>query len=107
VLPATELGDPGVQPYRQAERGGVGPEVVRDRVLARIRVVPGRKRHPGQPVVLRRGEQAQRVPAAPPAVPELCGGFEHHKSQVVLREVPRHGQAGLAAADDDRVQDFV
>src|SRR6185312_10278933 len=45
--------------------------------------------------------------ARAPAVPDFGCGLQHHEPQLVAGQVPGHGQAGLAAADHDHVQDLV
>jgi hypothetical protein len=35
---------------------------------------------------------------------ELGAGLQHHKAQPSTLEVPGHGQAGLTATHDDRVE---
>src|SRR6516164_8362813 len=66
-----EVGGSGIEPDRQAERRCVVPEIAGDRVLAWIGVLRAGEWHAGQGVVLRRGEQGQRVPAGAPAVPDF------------------------------------
>ncbi len=84
--------------------GGVGLQVAGDRVLGRVGVGRGGKRHAGQGVVLGGGEQGQGVPAGPPDVPDLGASVQHRKPQALPGQVPAHGQAGLASAGHDDVQ---
>jgi hypothetical protein len=37
-------------------------------------------------------------------VPDLGAGLQHHKAQSLPGQVPGHRQAGLAAADHDRIE---
>jgi hypothetical protein len=40
-------------------------------------------------------------------VPQPGAGLEHDEAQALPGEVPGHGQAGLAAADHDHIQQFL
>jgi hypothetical protein len=91
-----EAGDPVVEAGGQVERLRVGLQVVGDRILGRVGVGRGKKRHAGQGVVLGRVNSFQRIPAGPPDVPELGGGLQDHKAQDTPCQVPGHGQACLA-----------
>ena len=91
------------EPHRQLEAGRVRLEVVRHRLLRRVRVPWSGEAHPGEPVVPRRREQAQRVPAAAPGVADPIAGVEDHERQATTRELVADGESGLASAHDNRL----
>src|SRR5262249_26555127 len=49
-------------------------------------------------------EQPQRVPSLPPRVADACARIENHEVEAELLQVITRGQAGLTAADHDRVE---
>ena len=96
-------GDGRVGPDRQVEPGGIVLQIVRLLVLGGEGEAVAGEGPAGQAVVLGGGEQAQRVPAAPPRVANPCAGVENDKVPVLLRQVVAQRQAGLSGTDDDGV----
>ena len=66
-----------------------------------------RERHAGQAVVLGWGEQLERVPAVTPCVAKFRFSLQYDKPQALAFEVPSDRQTGLAAADDDRIEQSI
>ena len=100
-------GDPGVEPDRQVELRCIGVEVAGDLLFSRVGVRRSGKRHAGEGSVLGGGEQGEGVPARAPGVPGFGARLQHYEPQVLTGQVPGHGQAGLAAADHDHVQELI
>ena len=96
--------DPGA--HGQLETLRVRLQVVGHLVLGGVGGPRGGEAHPGQPVVARRGEQAQRVPAGAPRVADAVVGVEDHERQAPAGQVVADRQPALAAAHDDRVDPF-
>ena len=93
---AAEPLHPHAEPDRQPEVGGIRLEVGRDVVLAGERPRVAGERHPGQPVVPRRGVEPQRVVLLAPAVPDGLVALEHDALVPAVDELARRGEAGLA-----------
>src|SRR5687768_10403537 len=64
----------------------------------------GGERHPGQAVVFRGREQAQRIPAAAPDITDTLTLLQDEETGAGLSQVETDRQAGLATADHDYVE---
>ena len=89
--------------HRQLEARRVGLQVVGHLVLGGEGVRRGGEGHPRQAVEAGRGEQAQRVPALAPGVPDARVGVQDHEGEAPPRQVVPDREARLAAPDDDRL----
>src|SRR5215217_8135022 len=64
------------------------------------------ERHPRQPAVARRCEEAQRIPSLPPRVAESRCPIEDGEVDIVPGKMMPHGQTRLPGTDDDRLEPF-
>ena len=91
--------------HGQIESRRVRLEVVGRLARSRVRPAGRGKRPTRQAVVARRSEQAERVPGAgPPGAADPLVRVEDHERPAALLQVVADRKAGLAAADDDRVE---
>ena len=81
-------------------------EVVGHLVLRRERQGGRGEAQPLQAVVACGREQAKGVPARAPRVADPLVRVQDHERSVARRQVVSHGEAGLAAADDHRLEAF-
>src|SRR5205823_1640548 len=96
-------GHPGTNRKLEARR--IGLEVVGGLARGRIRPAGRRERPARQAVVARGREQAERVPSTrPPRAADPLARVEDHERAAAPLQVVADREAGLAAADDDRVE---
>ena len=85
---ASKLRHSRVENDRQLELRRIRLKGSGDIVFAGIGVVASWKSHSGQIVVLRRGEQFQRVPSQPPRLSNLCASIDDLEAQVLDAKMP-------------------
>jgi hypothetical protein len=95
--------DPVVGADVGVQAGGVGAEVADDLVAARVVLGIAGEGQSGQAAVAGRGEEGEAVVVARPRPYRLGAGLEDHRAQAAGTQGVGGGEAGLAAADDDRV----
>ena len=88
----------------ELESGGVGLEIIGHLVLGGERKGWRGESPALQSIVAGRGEQAQRIPALAPGVPDPFVGVEDHEGQVPLCQVVPGGETSLTTTDDDRIE---
>ena len=101
--PGLETLDAGAHPDREVGVQRVALEVVGHLLLAGER--PGRRgeRHPGQAVVLGGAVELQGVPLVAPVVADALVAVDDEEGAAEPLEVVSGGEAGLAGADDQRL----
>src|SRR5205814_5781574 len=97
--------DTRAQPNRELEPRRVSFDVIRRLPGRGIRPARRREGPARETVVAGRREEAERVPAArAPGTANPLVGVEDHERPSELLQVVADGQAGLAAADHDRLE---
>jgi hypothetical protein len=97
---------PDAVAHRQVVVHGVGLQVVGHLVLGRRQAALRGEAQAGQLAITPRREQPQRVPAVAPGVTDTRMRVEDRELTAALLQLISRDQAGLAAADDDRLDVF-